>query len=209
MKRVVDIVVSTVALALISPLMLIAMALIWAVDFHSPFYAARRVRRRGEVFHMLKLRSMVVNADQLGGTATALDDRRVTRIGRFVRHWKLDEFPQFWNVLRGEMSVVGPRPRVQQDADAFTEEEYQILDTPPGVTDFASIVFTDEGEILKGSSNPDQEYNQVIRPWRNRLALFYVRNRSVATDLKLIWLTAVSIVSRPRPCAGWWRCCGN
>ena len=185
-----------------SPVFGVFLLLIWLQDYHSPFYIAPRVRRRGELFCMVKLRSMVVNADKVGGSSTASTDRRVTWVGRLIRRYKLDEFSQLWNVLKGEMSLVGPRPQVQADVNLYTEQEYHLLDVPPGITDFSSIVFSDEGEILKGSSDPDLKYNQVIRPWKSRLGLFYVKHQGVSVDIQLVALTVVAIFSRPKALAG-------
>ncbi len=197
MKRCLDILGSLFGLVLMSPVLAVFVVLIWAQDFQSPFYIAPRMRRRGQTFRMVKLRSMIVNADKIGGASTAATDRRVTWVGRLIRKYKLDEFMQLWNVLKGEMSLVGPRPQVERDVGFYTEEELHLLDAEPGITDFASIVFSDEGDILKGADNPDLKYNQVIRPWKSRLGLLYVRNQNVLLDLKLIVLTVIAIVSRP------------
>jgi len=150
---------------------------------------------------MVKLRSMIVNADKQGGVSTSSGDRRITWVGRMIRKFKLDELTQLWNVLRGEMSLVGPRPQVERDVGFYTEAEYHLFDVKPGITDFSSIVFADEGEILRGSENPDLRYNQVIRPWKSRLGLFYAQNRSFWVDLQLILLTLQTIVSRDRSLA--------
>jgi lipopolysaccharide/colanic/teichoic acid biosynthesis glycosyltransferase len=146
---------------------------------------------------MVKFRSMVVNADKIGGSSTAATDRRITPVGQFVRAYKLDELIQLWNVLKGEMSFVGPRPQVLSDAALYTNAEKRMLSVPPGITDPASIVFSDEGEILKDSSDPDLLYNQIIRPWKSRLALAYIDHRSFWIDLWLIILTVVAIISKP------------
>jgi lipopolysaccharide/colanic/teichoic acid biosynthesis glycosyltransferase len=169
---------------------------IWLQDRKSPFYIARRAARGGGTFRMVKFRSMVVNADRLGGASTATGDRRITPVGRFVRAYKLDELVQLWNVLKGDMSLVGPRPQVLQDVNLYTETERHMLTVRPGITDPASIVFSDEGEILKSSESPDLLYQQIIRPWKSRLALAYVDNRSLGIDIALIALTAVAIVSK-------------
>jgi lipopolysaccharide/colanic/teichoic acid biosynthesis glycosyltransferase len=146
---------------------------------------------------MVKFRSMVVNADKIGGSSTAAADRRITPVGRFVRAYKLDELIQLWNVLEGDMSLVGPRPQVLTDAGLYTEAEKRMLTVRPGMTDPASIVFSDEGDVLHGSSDPDLLYNQIIRPWKSRLALAYIDHRTFGTDLWLILLTVVAIASRP------------
>jgi lipopolysaccharide/colanic/teichoic acid biosynthesis glycosyltransferase len=152
---------------------------------------------------MVKLRSMIVVADQTGVMSTAGDDLRVTAAGRFVRRWKLDELPQLWNVLRGDMSLVGPRPQVLREVAGYTAEERRLLSVRPGITDLSSIVFADEGDILRGHADPDRRYDQVIRPWKSRLGLLYVRRgKHPATDLYLIYLTLLNGVSRARALSG-------
>lgn len=142
---------------------------------------------------MYKLRSMVVNADKKGADSTKADDMRITKVGQIIRKIKLDELTQLINVLKGDMSLVGPRPQVRRDADLYTTEEQRMLSVLPGITDFASIVFSDEGEILRGKEDPDLSYNQLIRPWKSRLALFYIDHRSLSLNLKLIVLTVRTI----------------
>lgn len=126
MKRLFDILIATVALVIAGPLLLIFMLLIWLQDFSSPFYIAPRARSRDRTFNMVKLRSMVRNADRLGGASTAANDRRITWVGKLIRKTKFDELPQLWNVLMGEMSLVGPRPQVMRDVALYTDEEYQL-----------------------------------------------------------------------------------
>jgi lipopolysaccharide/colanic/teichoic acid biosynthesis glycosyltransferase len=196
MKRAFDFAASLIGLTVALPLLALVALAIWLQDFASPFYVAPRMARGGGTFPMVKFRSMVINADKIGGISTAGNDSRITAVGHFVRKYKIDEIIQLWNVLRGEMSLVGPRPQVKADADLYTGEEMKLLSVRPGITDPASIVFCDEGEILKGSSDPDLLYNQVIRPWKSRLALLYIAHRTFFTDLYLIFLTAASILSR-------------
>jgi lipopolysaccharide/colanic/teichoic acid biosynthesis glycosyltransferase len=196
-KRSFDLLASSLGLLVCSPLLLAVMLAIWIQDRRSPFYIAPRASRGEGVFRMIKFRSMVVNADRIGGSSTAATDRRITPVGQFVRSYKLDELIQLWNVLKGEMSLVGPRPQVVSDAALYTFAEKRMLSVPPGITDPASIVFSDEGEILKGSNDPDLLYNQIIRPWKSRLALAYIDHRSFWVDLWLIVLTVVAIVSKP------------
>jgi lipopolysaccharide/colanic/teichoic acid biosynthesis glycosyltransferase len=196
LKRTFDLLVASAGLALFSPLLVAVMLSIWLQDRKSPFYIAPRAARGGGEFRMVKFRSMVVNADKIGGSSTAAADRRITPVGRFVRAYKLDELIQLWNVLEGDMSLVGPRPQVLTDAGLYTEAEKRMLTVRPGMTDPASIVFSDEGDVLRGSSDPDLLYNQIIRPWKSRLALAYIDHRTFGTDLWLILLTVVAIASR-------------
>ena len=202
MKRLFDIVTSLVGLVAASPLLVPVIFLVWIQDWHSPFYVAPRVGRGGKTFKMVKLRSMIVNADRSGVDSTSAADRRITPVGHFIRRYKLDELTQLWNVLKGDMSLVGPRPNVKRETDLYTDLERRLLDVQPGITDFSSIVFSDEGDILKDHPDPDIAYNQLIRPGKGLLGLFYIDNRSLLVDLRLVWLTAVAIVSRPRALAG-------
>jgi lipopolysaccharide/colanic/teichoic acid biosynthesis glycosyltransferase len=201
-KRLMDIVLSAAGLALASPVLLTVMFLVWREDRHSPFYIAPRIGRGGRPFRMVKMRSMVINADHQGASSTSNDDRRITPVGHFIRRYKVDELTQLWNVLTGDMSLVGPRPQVQSGVDLYTARERQLLTVQPGITDFASIVFADEGAILAGHPDPDAGYDQLIRPGKSRLGLFYIEHRSAWVDLQLIGLTLVSIASRRRALDG-------
>ena len=197
-KRLLDICFSLCVLTTGSPVILLFMLLVWLQDGKSPFYMAPRVGKGGRSFWMLKLRSMISGADKTGVCSTSTDDERITALGHVIRRFKLDELTQFVNVLKGEMSVVGPRPQVNRDVELYTEVEKMLLLVKPGITDFSSIVFADEGEILKDSRDPDGDYNRMIRPWKSRLGLFYVDRMSFPLDVKLIALTALTLVSRRR-----------
>ncbi len=201
-KRLFDIVISLFGLIVASPILIPTMVAIWLQDFHSPFYIAPRVGKDGKLFQMVKLRSMIVGADKTGVDSTAASDRRITKVGHFIRRYKLDELSQLWNVLKGDMSLVGPRPQVQRDVALYTDEERRLLSVKPGITDISSIVFADEGEILKDKPDPDLAYNQLIRPWKSRLGLLYIDHRTLLLDLRLILLTAVAILSRGRALEG-------
>ena len=201
-KRLIDIVGSFIGLLVASPLLLIVMFLVWSEDGHSPFYSATRIGRGGRRFNMVKMRSMIIDADRKGASSTSADDLRITRIGRFIRQYKLDELTQLWNVLVGEMSLVGPRPQVETGVELYTNRELNLLSVRPGITDFASIVFADEGAILLGHSDPDYSYNQLIRPGKSLLGLFYVDHNSVYVDLCLVLLTLLAIFSRKRALSG-------
>jgi len=202
MKRLLDIMAALFGLILLSPILLIVMLLIWRQDYHSPFYVAPRVGKNENIFNMVKLRSMVVGADKSGVDSTSATDSRITPIGQFVRKFKLDEITQLWNVLKGDMSLVGPRPNVKRETDLYTDVEKKLLSVNPGITDLASIVFSDENDILKNSKDPDIDYNQLIRPWKSRLGLLYIENRTFGLDIKLIFLTMIAIVSRARALEG-------
>jgi len=195
-KRLLDILLSVFGLVVSSPVVLPVMFLVWKQDGKSPFYVAPRVGKDEVDFRMVKLRSMVVNADRTGVDSTGADDARITPVGRFIRSYKLDELTQLWNVLKGDMSLVGPRPNVRRETDLYSPEEKKLLRVKPGITDFASIVFSDEGEILQDKTDPDLAYNQLIRPWKSRLGLIYIENRSLLLDLQLIIFTAIAILSR-------------
>lgn len=202
MKRTIDVVLSAAGLLFVLPLVAAVAAAVWIGDRHSPFYWGVRVGRGGVPYRMCKLRSMRIGADRSGVNSTAADDPRITGVGRLIRRWKLDELTQLWNVLKGDMSLVGPRPQVPPDVELYTHEEKRLLCLRPGITDAASIVFADEGEILAGSPDPDAEYQRRIRPWKSRLALLYVEHAGIGADLRLMMLTATALVSRGRALQG-------
>ena len=197
-KRIFDITFSLIGIILLSPLFIPCLFLVWVQDFHSPFYIAPRVGKNGKVFKMVKIRSMIINADKTGVDSTSSDDMRITSVGKVIRKLKLDELSQLWNVLIGDMSLVGPRPNVKSETDLYTKIEKNLLNVKPGITDFSSIVFSDEGDILSGSDDPDLLYNQLIRPWKSRLSLFYIEESGLIIDIKLILLTVLSILNREK-----------
>lgn len=196
MKRLFDFTASLLGLIVLSPLLLVACFLVWLQDRHSPFYIPNRVGRGEKPYRMIKLRSMVVRADSTKVDSTANNDPRITVIGRIIRRCKFDEIPQLWNVLVGDMSLVGPRPNVMRETDLYTAEEKRLLSVRPGITDISSIVFSDEGSILEGQPDPDLTYNQIIRPYKSRLGLLYITHAGVWLDLRLIFLTLLSAVNR-------------
>jgi lipopolysaccharide/colanic/teichoic acid biosynthesis glycosyltransferase len=198
MKRLFDFMASFFGLVVATPVLLPVMFLVWWQDRHSPFYVASRVGQNGSSFKMLKLRSMAINADKSGVDSTGANDPRITPVGHFIRRYKLDELTQLWNVLKGDMSLVGPRPNVQRETDLYTQLERKLLSVKPGITDFASIVFSDEGDILKDQLDPDIAYNQLIRPGKSILGLFYIQHRSLLLDIQLCLLTVMAIVSRQK-----------
>ncbi|MBC7350131.1 MAG: sugar transferase [Candidatus Aminicenantes bacterium] len=193
-KRLFDIIISIIGLILSLPLMMCLALFIKKEDRGPVFYRANRVGKNGELFNIYKFRTMVVDADKKGGPSASDDDPRITKIGKVLRKYKLDESPQLINVLRGEMSIVGPRPEVPQEVEIYTDEEKRILSVKPGITDYASIHFNNEGEILKGSSNPHEAYRKMIRPTKLRLALQYVDDHSFLIDLNIIIKTILIII---------------
>jgi len=202
MKRTFDLILAAVVFVVLLPVTAVISAAVWSQDRKSPFYVAKRVGRNGKPFRMIKFRSMVVNADRLGGASTAGDDRRITALGAFIRRYKIDELPQLWNIMAGEMSFVGPRPNVPSDVALYSEEERGLLAGRPGITDLSSIVFSDEAEILRGSNDPDLTYNLVIRPWKSRLGLHYLRTRTILIDIRILYLTALAIATKSRALGG-------
>jgi lipopolysaccharide/colanic/teichoic acid biosynthesis glycosyltransferase len=170
----------------LSPLLLAIAVLVKLSSAGPVFYAGTRIGRFGKPFRLLKFRTMVANADKIGGPSTADDDPRVTKIGQALRRYKLDEIPQLINVLKGEMSVVGPRPEVAAEVALYSPEQRALLNVAPGMTDWASMTFHNEGEILKGSANPHQTYREKIRPEKIRLGLEYVRKHSFWVDMQIV-----------------------
>jgi lipopolysaccharide/colanic/teichoic acid biosynthesis glycosyltransferase len=197
-KRLVDILASFFGLLFFSPILFLTIFLIWKEDKKSPFYIAVRLGKNAKPFKMIKLRSMVFGADKSGVVSSSDNDMRITPIGHKIRKYKLDEFIQLWNVLKGDMSLVGPRPNVKDETDLYTSVEKELFLVRPGITDLSSIVFSDEGEILKGKDNPDLTYNQLIRPWKSRLGLIYIKNQSLLLDTKIIYFTLVALFSRKK-----------
>ena len=195
-KRGVDVLLSAVGLAVLVPLFGV-IALLIRLDSSGPvLYRGIRTGRWGHPFAMCKFRTMVMHAETLGGASTADDDPRITRIGRLLRKTKLDELPQLINVLRGEMSIVGPRPEVPQYVAMFGKEEQVILTVRPGMTDWASLWDIDEGAVLVGSANAERDYLERIRPQKLRLQLEYVRRRSLRVDLQIIAQTVATVFRR-------------
>ncbi len=196
MKRVLDFTASFFGLLVLSPILILVMVLIWKQDYRSPFYIAPRMGKDEKEFKMVKLRSMVVSLDESGADSTSASDARITRVGHFIRKFKLDEFSQLWNVLVGDMSLVGPRPNVKRETDLYTAAEKKLLTIKPGITDFSSIIFSDEGVILEDKDDPDLAYNQLIRPWKSRLGLIYIEKQTLVLDIQLIFCTVLAILSK-------------
>lgn len=196
MKRTFDIVVSGFLLLIAFPLIILAVVIIWLEDRHNPFYVSKRIGVGGKPFRLFKLRSMVADAAKMGGDAACADDHRITSVGRWLRRFKIDEIPQLFNVLKGDMSLVGPRPNVIGGTCLYTSSEQSLLSVRPGITDFSSVVFADLDSILEGSADPDLDYNRFVRPWKSRFGLFYIEKASLPLDCAIIACTAFSLLSR-------------
>lgn len=194
LKRAFDLIFSLIGFIIILPVLLIVSVFI-KLDFKGPvFYRGQRVGRDGKPFKIFKFRTMVSDAEKRGGPSTADDDPRITKAGKFLRKFKLDELPQLINILKGEMSFVGPRPEVPSEVKTYSEEERRILLVKPGITDWASLTFHNEGQILKGSLDPHKAYREKIRPGKLKLALKYVDERSLLTDMKILIRTVATLV---------------
>lgn len=193
-KRGTDISISILALFVLIPFFLIISTVIKISDAKGPvFYLGKRAAYKNKYFFLIKFRTMVHNAEQLGGPSTAHDDPRFTSIGRFLRKYKIDEIPQFFNILRGDMSLVGPRPQVLFYTDQYSNLEKKILSVRPGLTDLATIKFSDMDKIL-GSGDVDKKYSEEVEPLKNKLRLEYVNNMSFLLDMKIIILTILKIL---------------
>jgi len=185
-KRVFDLTFAILGLMLLLPLLILCVLL---VCFQSPgpiFYRAKRVGRGGRVFEMYKFRTMVVNADSLGASLTAYEDSRITRVGRFLRRTKLDEIPQLFNVIKGDMSIIGPRPEAPVYVQYYTEDQKRVLQVRPGVSGPAQIANRGEEEKLKGQADPEQHYITELMPRKLEVDLHYIETQSVSSDI--LWL---------------------
>jgi len=200
-KRFFDLIISFFALVLLSPVLLLISVLIRFSSAGPIFYRGERVGLNGKVFSTFKFRSMVVDAETLGGASTHETDVRITPVGSFLRRFKLDELPQLINVLLSDMSLVGPRPEVKKFVDMYAPEEKIILTVRPGITDWASIKFHNEGEIIAASciKDADEAYAKLIRPEKIRLQMKYVRERTFWIDLKIIAETILTLFRTRNP----------
>jgi lipopolysaccharide/colanic/teichoic acid biosynthesis glycosyltransferase len=197
MKRAFDLLLSGVTVILLAPaLLLVAIAI--KLDSPGPFFFRQeRIGRRGRPFHILKFRSMVRDAPLKGGLITFGDDPRITKVGRWLRKTKIDELPQLFNILKGDMSFVGPRPEVRKYVDLFRQDFEQILQVRPGLTDLASLRYRHEADILGSFENPEDAYQRHILPDKIRLAKEYLRRSSILFDVSLIFRTLLKLIRFP------------
>lgn len=196
LKRLFDVGVSIVGLTLLTPLILVAILAAWLYDSNNPIYCAPRIGKWGKPFTMYKIRTMVVGAAKNRVDSTANNDPRITPVGKVLRRFKIDELPQLVNVLQGDMSLVGPRPNVEREVRLYTEIERRLLGISPGITDLSSIVFSDLGNILGSAADPNIAYNQLVRPWKSRFGLEYLKHCSFVLDVKIIFCTILVYINR-------------
>lgn len=195
MKRLFDIIFSSIVLIIFLPFGLLIALIILVSSKGGVFYRQERIGQYGEPFRLFKFRTMRKDADKVGRLTVGMRDPRITRIGYFLRKYKLDEFPQFINVLIGDMSVVGPRPEVREYTDLYTDEQRKILTVKPGITDYASLAYFDENRLLGESDNPRKRYIEEVMPAKIDLNQRYLNNPTITHDLKIIWKTVRQIFS--------------
>ena len=193
-KRLFDLFFSLIGVIVLSPLLLIIAILIKISSPGPVFYRGLRAGKNFKPFKIFKFRTMKAEAEKLGGPSTAGDDPRLTRIGKFLKKWKIDELPQLLNVIKGEISLVGPRPEVLEYANLYQGEEKIVYTIKPGITDFASLWDVHEEEILKGSPDPEKTYLEKIRPEKVKLQMKYLKEMSLYTDIKIIWRTLLKLI---------------
>jgi lipopolysaccharide/colanic/teichoic acid biosynthesis glycosyltransferase len=194
MKRFFDFSASLIGLILLSPIFIILIVLININSKGGAFFLQPRVGLYGKSFNLFKFRSMYKDSAKKGLLTIGSKDHRVTPVGRFIRKYKLDELPQLFNVLIGDMSLVGPRPEVKKYVDLYTEEQRIILNVKPGITDYASIKFRNENELLKLSDNPEQFYIHEIMPQKIALNMIFINNPKIYTYFKIIFKTVIFTV---------------
>lgn len=194
MKRIFDFAFSFIALIILSPVFVVLTLIIVLTSKGSAFYKQIRVGQNNKDFGVLKFRSMFINSDKMGLLTVGNEDKRITKVGTFIRKYKLDELPQLFNVLLGNMSLVGPRPEVRKFVDLYNSDQLKVLDLKPGITDMASIKYRDENAILEEYTNPEDAYVKIVMPDKIRINLeSYADSQSVIGSMKIIFLTIKAI----------------
>ena len=186
LKRLFDIVLSFISLILLLPVFIVFSIWIMLDSKGAACYRQIRVGRNNRDFKLLKFRTMFVDSDKYGLLTVGEGDKRITRAGRFLRKYKLDEFPQLWNILKGQMSFIGPRPEVRKYVDLYTPEQLKVLEVRPGLTDYASMEFMEENKLLGESDDPEKTYREVVMPAKLALNLKYIREQNLGTDIKIL-----------------------
>jgi lipopolysaccharide/colanic/teichoic acid biosynthesis glycosyltransferase len=196
MKRAFDVLVSFIVLVLFFPIGLMLAFLIVIESKGGVFYYQERVGQNQQLFSLIKFRSMRINADLQGQLTVGSRDSRITKVGFFIRKFKLDEFPQFINVLKGDMSIVGPRPEVPKYVALYTEQQLKVLTVKPGITDYASIAYFHENEILAQAADPEKAYIEEVMPAKIQLNQRYLAKPTLSADLKIMLLTFLKMLGR-------------
>lgn len=194
MIRFFDIIFSIIGLVILSPLFIVLYLLIRIESKGGGFYSQERIGKNGKPFKLYKFRSMRIGSDKKGLITIGEKDNRITKTGFILRKYKLDELPQLWNVFIGDMSLVGPRPEVKKYTDLYTEEQKQVLQVRPGITDWASIKYVDENKILGESKDPDEAYVNLIMPNKIKLNMVYIQHQTLGEYIKIIFTTFKEIV---------------
>ena len=194
MIRFFDIIFSIIGLVILSPIFIVLYLLIRIESKGGGFYSQERIGKNGKPFKLYKFRSMRIGSDKKGLITIGEKDNRITKTGFILRKYKLDELPQLWNVFIGDMSLVGPRPEVKKYTDLYTEEQKQVLQVRPGITDWASIKYVDENKILGESKTPDEAYVNLIMPNKIKLNMVYIQHRTLGEYFKIIFTTFKEIV---------------
>ena len=195
MIRLLDILFSAIGLVLLSPLFVLFYILVWMESKGGGFFVQERIAKDGKPFGLYKFRSMKTEAEAEGQITVGAHDTRITRIGYFLRKYKLDELPQLWNVLKCDMSIVGPRPEVRRYVDLYTDEQRKVLTVRPGITDHASIRYINENEILCRADDPERVYIEQIMPDKIKLNMVYIEHHTLREYLRVILLTLKSLLS--------------
>ncbi len=193
MIRFFDIIFSLLGLIILFPFLLILSVAIVIESKGGVFYKQTRVGKNGIDFKLYKFRSMTVGADKKGLLTISETDSRITKVGKFIRKYKLDEFAQLLNVLKGDMSLVGPRPEVRKYVDMYNNEQKKVLSIKPGITDYASIEYKDENKILAKSNNPEKTYIEEVMPHKLQLNIKFINDKTVVNYFKIIFLTIAKI----------------
>ena len=194
MIRFFDIIFSIIGLVILSPIFIVLYLLIRIESKGGGFYSQERIGKNGKPFKLYKFRSMRIGSDKKGLITFGEKDNRITMTGFILRRYKLDELPQLWNVFIGDMSLVGPRPEVKKYTDLYTEEQKQVLQVRPGITDWASIKYVDENKILGESEDPDEAYVNLIMPNKIKLNMVYIQHQTLGEYFKIIFTTFKEIV---------------
>lgn len=193
-KRIFDFVVSLIGAIVLSPILLIVAIAIKIDSKGKILFLQKRVGRNGKPFYIYKFRTMVTDAEKLGKQITVGEDNRITKVGAFLRKYKIDELPQLLNVVKGDMSLVGPRPEVPRYVELYNEEERKVLEVRPGITDLASLRYKDENDILGKVENPEEYYINVIMKDKLKLNLEYIEKSNILFDISLIFKTIIKCI---------------